>query len=1306
MFGGDEDDADFLSPTGGAKLASLFGMDQTVAEQGNESFQYTAPKQPRKGPAATGSGSQKASSAGGAQVVLFATAVHAYRYLNGQYVKQGKIGAAILGNHAAREYKILLYVSQQKQITAARIHPGFTFVVQPNNYSTFYDEQRQNWSIMFESEKAATDFIKQVCLAKYNSSPTLDSVLTQELLLGDSQGVETGDSLEVAYTGWLYQSYSFGQVFDSNVNKDKLLRLKLGSGKVIKGWEEGMVGMKKGGRRLLFIPPALAYGSQGVASRIPPESTLIFEVEVKRVKFTRDSGSDKQSIGSQNSAAPSPVPNVESLATEAVMPPPTTIPPKPGEQAVRAKSNSLSDQLTNPDATKAKLISRMAKMGQPMLPFLTGALSAQPDSSDSEIEDPNTARGMTQSPAQPVQSLPPHMAAQVLQQPVPVHPASSAALLPVSMSAVQPGSSQSFQPYTGMGYGYPQGPAVGSQLHPVGQMFPAQPSQYQASGDVTSFLMTEARQHSTEIRLSVSKVADKIDQLASKMDELQKQNAGNSMLLPGISSVTMETSMIMHNIQRIIQENERLKQELLEKSSRIEEQNGKISELLQRNQRYVEQSNTLMEQRNDSLKTTTESTQARVLQAEQEKVKVAEELATATAQISRLQLELTAHQKKEMALRTQLTAALQEAERHGAQLNTLQSQLIELQETAEQSQAQYKVEKKGRKQLEAKVTTLEEEIGDLRIEKESLEKSLVERKKKSILERQRAEGEMEEIRKSYQEELENLRQLLKKERTSTDQAAAEHMSVMQAELESQWQLKCDRMLASTKEQHLQQHQEVCEQRDVLQQKLSQLEEKFSVLKRSRESEEQKVLLFQEQAEELDALKDKYAALQSRAAVMKDHYEGKIEELNQKVSAVREGAQTPDTAEEVKKIMNGVFQSLRGEFELEESYSGRDVLGSIMNTIKTVTLQLLNRQQEYEVTKSDSEEEEEEEEEEEKEAKQEVKEQGEEKHQEVQYAAKGEEAATSLSIQIQSTAPEPGLLASQTELLDTSGEQGQTNSVLKSLNQSDKDEHTVQESFPPELPLEINEVRQEERTETEPDQMLTQEISQLSLPTLEALSSGEKDSGQKDEKLEVGDEPVTEYSEPLPCKESDVYTENSISVKDDSDSETDKVVSLNSKIRPVDEGKASVPLEVQYKHPGEESQKKAGGGEPIELQKGSPDERDQEEDAPGLPEGPVFEKDNNVLEIKESKMRVKEQEETPGREKTEQKSKSPLNSSSLFDDDDESDLFKTATPKSLKSTITSKQEEEEDEDEVSMKGRPPPAPLFGDEEEEDDLDWLG
>uniref|UniRef100_A0A8C9L5F9 peptidylprolyl isomerase n=1 Tax=Pavo cristatus TaxID=9049 RepID=A0A8C9L5F9_PAVCR len=834
MFGAaEEDDADFLAPATGARLASLFGLDQTVSSQGNEFFQYTAPKQPKKGQTAAQK-APAAPAASGTPSVFMATAVHAYRYTNGQYLKQGKYGAAVVGSHATKEYRILLYISQQQQITSARIHPGFVLTVQSNNYSTFYDDQRQNWSIMFESEKAAVDFSKQVCIAKYNSSPVLDSVLHQDLLLGEGQGVEGGDSVEIAYTGWLFQNNGLGQVFDSNVNKDKLLRLKLGSGKVIKGWEEGMMGMKKGGRRCLIIPPAWAYGTQGVAGRVPPDSTLVFEVEVRRVKLVKEgSGSDGQSGSSRDSLAPSPVPNSDGFSAD-----------------------------SNPDVAKAKLISRMAKMGQPMLPFLAGTAGSQLDSSDSEIE---------------------------------VREKISNLLVLFC------------KPYPGVPFAYPQAATSASQLQPVGQMYPAP---YQAPGDVTSFLMTEVRQHNTEIRLAVSKVVDKMDHLAAKVEELKKQNTGNSSLLPGISSVTMEASMIMSNIQRIIQENERLKQEIFEKSSRIEEQNEKISELIERNQRYVEQSNLLMEQRNHSLQTTNENTQARVLHAEQEKAKVAEELASATAQVSQLQLELTAHQKKEMDLRKQLSAALQEAERHETQLNKMQAQLAELQEASEDTQTRFKAEKQSRKHLDMKISALEEELTDLKVEKETLEKNLAERKKKSLSERAQAEEEMEEIRRSYQQELDKLRQLLKKARTSTDQAAAEQLSLIQAELESQWEAKCERTLASAKEQHVRQYQEVCEQRDSLQQQVSQLEEK-------------------------------YAALQSETVILKAHYEDRIQKLEKN----QDRSSPVNFTEEVKKIMNGVFQSLRGEFELEETYSGRMVLGVVMNTIKTVTLQLLSKQQE-------------------------------------------------------------------------------------------------------------------------------------------------------------------------------------------------------------------------------------------------------------------------------------------------------------------------------------------------------------------------
>ncbi|NWS23631.1 FKB15 protein, partial [Polioptila caerulea] len=946
-----------------ARLAFLFGLDQTASNQRNEFFQFTAPKQPKKGQTAAGQ-PQKVSvapAASGAPSVLVAAAVLAYRYTNGQYLKQGKYGAAVVGNHAAKEYRILLYISQQQQITSARIHPGFVLTVQPNNYSTFYDDQRQNWSIMFESEKAAVDFSKQVCIAKCNSSPALDSVLCQDLLLGEGQGVEGGDSLEVAYTGWLFQNNGLGQVFDSNVNKDKLLRLKLGSGKVIKGWEEGMLGMRKGGRRFLIIPPAWAYGSQGVAGRVPPDSTLVFEVEVRRVKLAKEcSGSDGLSVSSRDSPAPSPVPSSDGFSSDTGLVPPSTIPPKPGEPAVRAKSNSISEQLANPDVAKAKLISRMAKMGQPMLPFLAGTAGSQLDSSDSEIEDPNTLRGTTQPvastrPSQPAQAVLPTVSTQVPQASGAAPSVSSAALIPATIQppSALPGGAQGFQAYPGVAFAYPQTAAPASQLQPVGQMYPA-PYQgmyfplsllisllsLQAPGDVTSFLMTEARQHNTEIRLAVSKVVDKMDHLAAQVEELKKQSTANSSLLPGISSVTMEASMIMSNIQRIIQENERLKQEIFEKSSRIEEQNEKISELIERNQRYVEQSNLLMEQRNHSLQTTNENTQARVLHAEQEKAKVAEELAAATAQVSQLQLELTAHQKKEMDLRKQLSCAVQDAERQEAQLNKLQAQVAELQEASQDTQSRFKAEKQSRKQLDMKIAALEEELTDLRVEKETLERNLAERKKKSLSERAQAEEEMEEIRRSYQQELDKLRQLLKKARTSTDQAAAEQLSVIQAELESQCEAKCERALASAKEQQARQCQELCEQRDSLQHQVAQLEEKVKGCS-----------LLLSWALNTSSCNQQIFGLESRffekPPVCLDLLFLPLEKCLM-LSAVLHMLMNSVSCHallQVKKIMNGVFQSLRGEFELDEMYSGRTVLGVVMNTIKTVTLQLLDRQQE-------------------------------------------------------------------------------------------------------------------------------------------------------------------------------------------------------------------------------------------------------------------------------------------------------------------------------------------------------------------------
>uniref|UniRef100_A0A4W4FRL1 peptidylprolyl isomerase n=1 Tax=Electrophorus electricus TaxID=8005 RepID=A0A4W4FRL1_ELEEL len=916
-----------------AKLASLFGLDQATS-QGNESFQYTAPKQPRKISINSGPPAQKPGPPSVSPAVLFATAVQAYRYVNGQYMKQGKLGAAVLGNHTTKEYKLLLYASQQRKLTAARIHPAFILTVQPSNYCTFYDDQRQNWSLMFESEKAATDFCKEVCLAKANSGAPLEAVVTQDLVSGEGQEVEHGDSLEVAYTGWLLQKHTIGQVFDSNVNKDKLLRLKLGAGKVIKGWEEGMLNMRKGGRRLMVIPPALAYGSQGVPGQVPPDSTLVFEAEVRR----------KLGVVSRDSAVPSPAPSVESVGPDLTQQVSSTasVSSRPSEPPLRPKPNSLNEQLSNPDATKAKLISRMAKMGQPMLPFLAGTAAApssssQAESSDSELEDPSVSR-LKERPAAPSPQP-------VCLSSAPLTSLQGTALMPVSLAAANPQLGT---------------PAAVHAFQPLGQVYPTQTVPYQGSSDVTSFLMTEARQHSTEIRLAVGKVADKVDQLACKMEDLHKQGG----LSVGLSNVSMETAMIMHNIQRIIQENECLKKEVFEKSSRIEEQNRKIGELINQNQRCMEHSNLLMEQRNDSLKSSSEHNQARILQAEQEKhaltqdlgrnqARLTEELACSTARVSELQLELSAQRQHSSGLQTSLSAALQEAEQHSTRAGVLQGQLQELKDTAEQVQTQLRAEKQKRKEAELRLSSLDDELQDVKSEKENLERTLSERKRKWQMERQRFDEELEELRKASQLEMDTLRNQLRKARTSTDQAAAEQLTQVQADVEREWQAKCEQALATAREQHSRQITELTEHRDTLQLKLTQLQDRVRAHTHTRTHTVQLKHIQLQVRTHLHRL--------SRSTVLcvqTVQREARIAELEKRLA---EQQPPPDTTGEVKRVMNGVFHSLRGEFDLQETYTGSAVLGVLVNTIKNVTLQLLSKAEPLPATGSEKEEDEGEEE---------------------------------------------------------------------------------------------------------------------------------------------------------------------------------------------------------------------------------------------------------------------------------------------------------------------------------------------------------
>ena len=102
----------------------------------------------------------------------------------------------------------------------------------------------------------------------------------EDLSEGDGDEAKSGNTVDVHYTGWLTN----GSKFDSSKDRGTPFSFKLGAGRVIKGWDEGVAGMKVGGKRKLTIPSELGYGKRGAGDTIPPDSTLVFEVELLKVK--------------------------------------------------------------------------------------------------------------------------------------------------------------------------------------------------------------------------------------------------------------------------------------------------------------------------------------------------------------------------------------------------------------------------------------------------------------------------------------------------------------------------------------------------------------------------------------------------------------------------------------------------------------------------------------------------------------------------------------------------------------------------------------------------------------------------------------------------------------------------------------------------------------------------------------------------------------------------------------------------------------------------------------------------------------
>ena len=112
-----------------------------------------------------------------------------------------------------------------------------------------------------------------------SQTTTASGLIIEDLIVGQGDPAQAGNRVSVHYTGWLTD----GSKFDSSKDRNEPFDFPLGRGYVIRGWDEGVAGMQVGGRRKLTIPPTLGYGEHGAGGVIPPNATLVFEVELLKV---------------------------------------------------------------------------------------------------------------------------------------------------------------------------------------------------------------------------------------------------------------------------------------------------------------------------------------------------------------------------------------------------------------------------------------------------------------------------------------------------------------------------------------------------------------------------------------------------------------------------------------------------------------------------------------------------------------------------------------------------------------------------------------------------------------------------------------------------------------------------------------------------------------------------------------------------------------------------------------------------------------------------------------------------------------
>ncbi|CAF0874127.1 unnamed protein product [Rotaria sp. Silwood1] len=786
--------------------------------------------------------------------VMTATAVQAFSFgADQKWTPRGKMGVAILSTDNTI-FTLILYLTKTQHITSARINTSTLFTCQANNYLAFQDDGGQNWSIMFENKQALVDFVLQIVVAKaYLFSFKFDHII-QDVREGEGSALVDHDSVEITVNQ--YKLLENGTVSSMDSGEIKPVRFKIGKQQNGKAFDDSLRGMKKNGQRITMI------------------GTTLYNIEVIRIK--REKEARTGSI---------------TMPTE--------------EQTVNERKRTITEE-NEANNEKTKMLQRINKMGGvSMLPnanqtsaFVTPLPSQLPllnddDSINNElIQNAAPARAIsTTALPPPVQFVPPTYHPhphhhQSLSQPLIQQPTLYSAQQPLHDYNSRPGSSMS-----GMAY---------QQV----SMWP--PSQYPVN--TSSVAPTDAFYQQqffpNDFRQLLNRLTEKMDILNEKFD------TKNSTSYPN-----METSILLANIQRIIKENDTMKKDLFDRSAKVEELNLKISELLDRNQKLIEQTHQTAEQRNVVVNNVSEQTAQKILDLEKQKVELTNTLSISTSKIADLQLQLNRYTQDTNENQSRLNTLMHQCEQYKDDLEKSENQRLDIQMKFDSIQEQLKNEKAIKKQLQTNSNTLEEELAEIKVTCTNLEKIHNERKTKFENERKRWQDEIDEQKQSYEKELDELRNKLRKQRTVDNLTNNQEISRMEQDLEREWQEKFDRQQA--------QHERIVTLKG---KELEQLKTSFNEneIKLQQANEDLK-----ESQQQIEAYKERCEKLQERLLLMKE----KLIEINDE--------QPQLINEQIKRTSNIIFQRLKTRIRPTKQYTGEQFLSRSLEIIKKATLKVLS-----------------------------------------------------------------------------------------------------------------------------------------------------------------------------------------------------------------------------------------------------------------------------------------------------------------------------------------------------------------------------